>query len=60
MNMSATDFFNDMTSISDFIFDVFTSLWDVMMSNWLLMLSFAIFILALLISIFRYIKNKRH
>ena len=60
MNISSTDFFNDMNSISNFIFDIFKSAWDVTSSNWLLLLSFAVLIFASFVSIFRCIKNRHH
>lgn len=60
MNISSTDFFNDMNSISNFIFDIFKSVWGVISSNWLLLLSFAVLIFASFVSIFRCIKNRHH
>lgn len=60
MNMSATDFFNDMNKVSNFLFNIFKSAWDVISSNWLLLLSFAVLIFASFVSIFRYIKNRHH
>ena len=55
--MSAEEFFFDMTSISNYIFDIISQAWSVIMSNWLLTLSFAIIVIGSIVGIIRRIKN---
>ena len=58
--MSAEEFFFDMTSISNYIFDIISQAWSVIMSNWLLTLSFAIIVIGSIVGIIRRIKNIHH
>ena len=55
--MSGEEFFNDMTLVSDWMFDMMSMLWALIMSNWILTLSFAIVLVSLVVYILRRIRN---
>lgn len=57
MRSRGEEFFDNMTQISDFIFDLVTSAWGVIQDNWILSLSFAITLVSGCVIILRRIKN---